>query len=132
MATQSSDKLASPPSKSSAKVAPIYVTNSKNKKSKAHAAAVIGKLHYHRSKFMRETQNGSRMVGGSKPTNLEKYNKFESTSYLTPDTAKQEALLMRMTKRLWTRRRSWKLRKCFATIIKSGTPTCIQTYTIGK
>ena len=107
MATQSSDKLASPPSKSSAKVAPIYVTNSKNKKSKAHAAAVIGKLHYHRSPFMRETQNGSRMVGGSKPTNLEKYNKFESTSYVTPDTVKQEALLMRMTKRLWARRRSF-------------------------
>ena len=56
---------------------------------------------------MRETQNGSRMVGGSKPTNMEKYNKFESTSYITPDTVKQEALLMRMTKRLWTRRRSF-------------------------
>ena len=44
---------------------------------------------------------------GAKPTNLEKYNKFESTSYITPDTVKQEGLLMRMTKDLWTRRRAF-------------------------
>ena len=68
---------------------------------------VMSKMHYHRSPYMRETQNGSRMVGGGKPTNIVKYNKFESTSYITPDTVKQEALLMRMTKDLWTRRRAF-------------------------
>ena len=68
---------------------------------------VMRKMHYHRSPYMRQTQNGSRMVGGAKPTNLEKYNKFESTSYITPDTVKQEGLLMRMTKDLWTRRRAF-------------------------
>ena len=73
-----------------------------------HAEAfVMRKMHYHRSPHMRQTQNGSRMVGGSKPTNLEKYNKFESTSYITSDTVKQEGLLMRMTKDLWTRRRAF-------------------------
>jgi H+/Cl- antiporter ClcA len=40
---------------------------------------------------------GSRMVGGKKPTNLAVYRSFESVSYLTPDTAEQESLFMRMT-----------------------------------
>ena len=40
---------------------------------------------------------GSRMVGGKKPTDLEVYKKFESVSYLTPDTAEQESKFMRMT-----------------------------------
>jgi chloride channel 7 len=68
---------------------------------------VLDKMHYHQSPYMRQTQNGSRMVGGAKPTNLEKYNKFESTSYITPDTPKEEASLMRMTKQLWQQRRAF-------------------------
>ena len=66
--------------------------------------SVCYKMHYHCSPYMRQTQNGSRMVGGE-ADKLGKYNKFESTSYITPDTVKQEGLLMRMTKDLWTRRR---------------------------
>ena len=42
-------------------------------------AFVMGKLHYHRSPYMRQTQKWVQDGRGSKPTNLEKYNKFEST-----------------------------------------------------
>jgi H+/Cl- antiporter ClcA len=115
------------PSKKSAKVAPMNSQQKKGKLKKRmtikekimeevemmeeelieEADFVLDKLHYHQSPYMRETQNGSRMVGGAKPTNLEKYNKFESTSYITPDTPREEASLMRMTKQLWARRRAF-------------------------
>ena len=77
----------------------------KKKKSKIDAAAVVENS----TPIAPRTSRDAERIGwsGFEPTNLEKYNKFESTSYLTSDTAKQEALLMRMTKRLWTRRRSF-------------------------
>ena len=71
------------------------------------AGMVLDKMHYHRSPYMRQSQNGSRMVGGKRPTNLDKYLKFESTSYITPDTITEEAVFMRMTKDLWSRRRAF-------------------------
>jgi H+/Cl- antiporter ClcA len=56
-------------------------------------------------KFMAPKSYGSRMVGGKKPTNLEQYRKFESVSYIVPDTAAQEAQFMRMTPAMSGRRR---------------------------
>jgi chloride channel 7 len=64
-------------------------------------------LHFHRSPYMRETQIGGRMVGGSKPRDLDKYMSFESTSYITPDTVEEERWYMRMTKKKWGRRRAF-------------------------
>ncbi len=54
-------------------------------------------MHYHRSKFMRSRPFGSRMVGGKRPTNMERYKSYESVSYMLSDTAHQEGKLMRMT-----------------------------------
>ena len=48
-------------------------------------------------KFRKAKAFGSRMVGGKKPKNWEKYSAYESTSYITPDTIKQERLFLRMT-----------------------------------
>ena len=56
-------------------------------------------------KFMAPKSYGSRQVGGKKPRNFEQYRKFESVSYIVPDTSKQEAQFMRMTPGMSGRRR---------------------------
>jgi chloride channel 7 len=48
---------------------------------------------------------GSRMIGGKKPYNIDKYRQYEATSYIVPDTADQESQYMRMTPKDYARRR---------------------------
>ena len=58
------------------------------------------------SKFRVGSTKGSRMVGGKKPRDTERYNKYEAVSYITPDTVKVEIgyryPLKKVGKHLWT------------------------------
>lgn len=56
-------------------------------------------------KFLAPKSYGSRMIGGRKPFNHDKYRSYESTSYIVPDTTAQESLFMRMTPKSWKRKR---------------------------
>ena len=56
-------------------------------------------------KFLAPKSYGSRMIGGRKPYDRDKYQSYESTSYIIPDTTAQESLFMRMTPKSWQRKR---------------------------
>jgi len=49
------------------------------------------------SKFRVGSTKGSRMVGGKKPRDTERYNKYEAVSYITPDTVKVETTFLNVT-----------------------------------
>jgi chloride channel 7 len=64
-----------------------------------------GVLALLQDKFRKVSTYGSRMVGGTEPTDTEKYNKYEAVSYITPDTVAVESTYLNLSPRKRTTQR---------------------------
>ena len=65
-----------------------------NRVEEEESAGVVALLQ---DKFRKPKTYGSRMVGGRKPSNQDKYNRYEAVSYLVPDTAEVERGFLKTT-----------------------------------